>query len=626
MNVRKPRSDKGKKKKAFLHPTGVLIIGLAFCAMMALLIMVQGNLRYSVRKENLTLLPKEELIRLKSELGAPQNKECLLVMEEDDPMTAIAAPYMEDILTQMKVGYDVCHADRLNRARMDRYSKLILAVTNYPKLTEALAELPSWVSAGGNLLILFPPENSGSFQSLGTLLGIKESADFELVEGIHFCSDFMLGGTAHDFTIIDGYESALALTLKDDCEVFMESTGKYPVPLLWRRTVGDGTVVFNNLGIMEKSYRGFHWAAYSLLSDSCIYPVINGATFYIDDFPSPVPNGDGQYLSRDYNMSVSDFYVRVWWNDVYGLARKYEIPYTGLLLEEYSNQVSGEFERNTEVNSFQYYGNMLLRSGGEIGLHGYNHMPLVLVNFDYQDLFDEYTQWKSEADIRRALKETYSFIDMLFPEVDPIVYVPPSNILSKEGKEILNDMGVRAIASVYLPGEVEFDQEFEICAEDGIVHTPRVISGYVLGDYIKMAALSELNFHFVSTHFQHPDDVLDEDRGAALGWETLFSNFKGYVEWLYSSAPDIRNLTGTELAAAVQRYDLIRYESHEENGALKLSLSNFQDEAWMMLRVNDGRSIKKVTGARYKKVADGLFLLECQSEEVTVQFQEGGRK
>ena len=621
MKVRRPRNDTEKKKTEHFNLTGVFLIGLAFCMLMALLVRVQGKLSYSVRKENLSLPSKEELIALKNENPAPAANECLLVTEEHDPMATIAGPYMETILNQMKIGYDSCFANHLNRAKMDQYSKIILAVTNYQMLTDALAEIPSWVNAGGHLLILFPPENNGSFQSLAGLLGIKDSADFELVERIHFCSDFMLGGTVHDYTIDDAYESALALTLKKDCEVYLNSGGDYPIPLLWRRTAGNGTVVFDNLGIMEKAYRGFHWAAYSLLSNYCVYPVINGATFYIDDFPSPVPEGDSQYLTRDYHMSVSDFYVRVWWKDVFGIARKYHIPYTGFMLEEYSNQVSGKFQRNTEDNSFLYYGNMLLHSGGEIGLHGYNHMPLVLSNFDYRGLFDEYTQWKSEKDIRNALDETLSFLHYLFPDVKPSVYVPPSNILSKEGKAILNDKGIRAIASVYLPGEVEFDQEFEICPEDGIVHTPRIISGYVLGDHMQMVALSELNYHFVSTHFQHPDDVLDEDRGAALGWGTLFSNFSRYVEWLYASAPDIRNLTGTELAAAVARYDLIRYESREENGTLQLTLQNFRDEAWMMLRLNDGRRIGEVTGARYTEVAEGLYLLECQSDRISIRFQ-----
>lgn len=302
MKVRSAQNETEVKKAERFNLTGVFLIGLAFCMLMALLVRVQGKLSYSVRKENLSLLPKEELIARKSKTPAPKEKECLLVTEDHDPMAQIAGPYMETIFKQMKIGYDTCFADHLNRAQMDQYGKIILAVTNYQMLTDALAELPAWVNAGGHLMILFPPENNGSFQSLAALLGIKESADFELVERIHFCSDFMLGGTAHDFPIDDAYESSLALTLKKDCEVFLNSGGEYPIPLLWRRTAGKGTVVFDNLGIMEKSYRGFHWAAYSLLSDYCVYPVINGATFYIDDFPAPVPEGDSQYIMMSKKM------------------------------------------------------------------------------------------------------------------------------------------------------------------------------------------------------------------------------------------------------------------------------------------------------------------------------------
>ena len=38
---------------------------------------------------------------------------------------------------------------------------------------------------------------------------------------------------------------------------------------------------------------------------------------------------------------------------------------------------------------------------------------------------------------------------------------------------------------------------------------------------MELAAVSELNMHFVNTHFIHPDDLLDEDRGARLGWKKL---------------------------------------------------------------------------------------------------------
>ena len=45
----------------------------------------------------------------------------------------------------------------------------------------------------------------------------------------------------------------------------------------------------------------------------------------------------------------------------------------------------------------------IVRRGHEIGYHGYNHMPLVLDNFDYGDEFDTYKQWESPDDIRAAM-------------------------------------------------------------------------------------------------------------------------------------------------------------------------------------------------------------------------------
>ena len=55
-----------------------------------------------------------------------------------------------------------------------------------------------------------------------------------------------------------------------------------------------------NIGIYDKVMRGFYAAAISLLGDATAYPVINSAVFYLDDFPSPVPSGDGTYIKRDY--------------------------------------------------------------------------------------------------------------------------------------------------------------------------------------------------------------------------------------------------------------------------------------------------------------------------------------
>lgn len=204
------------------------------------------------------------------------------------------------------------------------------------------------------------------------------------------------------------------------------------------------------------------------------------------------------------------------------------------------------------------------------------------------------------------------------------MYVPPSNILSQEGRRILAEdfPDIKAVDAIYFEGEFEYAQEFGV-AQDGVVETPRIISGYVIDPYMEIAALSELNLHYVNSHFQHPDDVLDEDRGAASGWEALKTRLAEYMAWLYSSAPDIRNLTGTEVAGAVQRYHYLDVKTEINENELRISLSNFQDEAWLFLRANEG-SVSDVQGGTLTKLTGDLYLLCAHSGEVAIRLENQG--
>ena len=320
-------------------------------------------------------------------------------------------------------------------------------------------------------------------------------------------------------------------------------------------------------------------------------------------------------------MDIKDFYTQVWWNDMYNLADRYGVRYTGLVIEAYSDQVQGPFDRNDDQRRYQYFGNMLLDQGGEIGFHGYNHMPLCLNNFNFGGQYDSYRHWNSREDMAASIRELNEFCSSLFPKEQFQVYVPPSNILSEEGRRLLAEdfPQIKAIASVYLPGGLAYEQEFEV-SEDGIIETPRIISGYLLDDYMQLASMAELNFHFVNTHFQHPDDVLDEDRGAALGWPELHRRISEFMGWLYGAAPEIRNLTGTELAGAVQRYDALKVGRKQEEGSLKLTLDGFADEAWLFVRVNEGKP-GKVEGGSMSQVSEGLYLLRADASQVKIELE-----
>ncbi|MBR6315717.1 MAG: DUF2194 domain-containing protein [Lachnospiraceae bacterium] len=609
---------------------GMYVLGVVFIVLIAALMTVQANVQYELRDERLTLLPKDQLYRVKNlELSGedgqalPADVQTLVVYEAEDVVSQKSIDLIEPVLNQMQEPYKLCEAGQLSEGDIGESERIVIAVSHFQNLSASYSILKKWVKSGGDLMILYAPEKNGSFESMYDICGIKDSGDNILVEGVHFVKDIMPGGQMRDYLIEDSYESSREVSLTGDCEVFIESVSDHPVPILWRRNVGFGTVVFDNFGIMEKAYRGLHCAAYSLMGDVCVYPVINGAAFYIDDFPSPIPEGDAQYITRDYNMSISDFYSQVWWNDVYDMGKRHGVYYTGLVIENYNDQVTGQFERQTDVSRFLLFGNMLLEAGGEIGIHGYNHMPLVLRNFDYQDMYDGYVQWSKPYTMKNSLNEVIDFSKELFPEEQLRVYVPPSNVLSAEGRDIISTTPLRVIASVYLPADLAYAQEFDVSAQDGIVNTPRIVSGYRIDDYMYLAALSELTFHYVSTHFQHPDDVLDEDRGAAEGWPVLSTGLEKYMDWLGEGASEIRYLTGSELAAAVQRYDLTRVarQWNEEENKLNLSFSHFEDEEWMMVRLGGRKRIDSVEGGTLTPVTYDLYLLKADRDQVEITFK-----
>ncbi|MGN0779688.1 MAG: DUF2194 domain-containing protein [Aristaeellaceae bacterium] len=596
----------------------MLSIALLMGMLMFVLIAAARNVTYTAAEMRIPLLSTDKTLLQQ----APAQTDCLLLYEEDS-MGLMGLREMRAILSQLRVGFDELSCDNAAQLSLAPYSTLVLSVTHYQLLGELLGEIKTWVKAGGRLMILYPPEINGSFQSLFELLGIRDCGSTNVrVETLCFAPGFMLGGDNRTFPITDAYDSSISVSLESRCQVFAQTEEEYPTPLIWRHRVGDGVVVMDNLNFLEKGYRGLHAGAYSLLDDAFLYPVINASVFYIDDFPSPVPDGYAQYIERDYHVSVKDFYTSYWWADIYNLAKDYGIQYTGLVIEQYSDQIMGTFQRNSDLERYQYFGNMLLDMGGEIGLHGYNHMPLVLENFDYEGLFDSYSQWPSYEDMHSAVTELVDFCARLYPDRTFQVYVPPSNIISAEGIDMLatDFPDIKTIAAVYLPGELAYTQDYQV-EDNGLISTPRVISGYVLDDYMQLVALSELNFHLISSHFQHPDDVLDEDRGAELGWAKLLANLKDYVHWLYTSVPSIRSLTGSETAAAVQRYDYVQLVRSETDHGIALDLTNFYDEAWFMLRLNEEQLIESVTGGELTQVSSSMYLLCATQAHVDIRFE-----
>ena len=546
-----------------------------------------------------------------------------VIVNSGDETSDMLYGEMSLILDGMKVAYDTVEVSGAAEMDLTKYNKMVLCITDLDLFGDTIQDIIAWVKSGGALMNMVTYDISSSFRVMRSRLGIIEGGEgYAPVSGFTVEEGFMVAGDKHEYKYDEEYWFSLSVLLDEHAKVYVRET-ESGLPLMWEYGYGYGIgkFVVINQALTSKAGRGFWAAAFTLLDRVSVYPVINASAFYLDDFPAPVPGGNGEYIKKEYGMDISNFYANVWWKDMLDWEKEYGIIHTGLIIEDYSDIVEAPFPRTESVERFRFFGNMLLNNGGELGFHGYNHMPLCLENFDYKGLYDSYKLWKSEDEMRTALDELESFSSELFEGCEFRVYVPPSNILSQEGRRLLASQlsELRAIASTYLPGDCVYEQEFGI-AEDGIIETPRITSGAIMDEYTYLIAFSELNFHYVQSHFIHPDDALDEDRGAALGWHVMSQNLEDYLSYIYESAPNIEDVTGSGMADAVENYSLITLDRQKRRSGLAFDIGGFNGKASFMLRVNNGE-ITAIEGADYENITGDLYVLTAYDSHVEISVR-----
>lgn len=602
---------------------GTLVIVLVFAVIASILLVELSGVRFRYAQKKLDLLEKEQIVT-KTQAYDSLRKDTLLLYNSAEPSSDSAFAQFQIMLEDMKWGAQMVDLAAHPVPDFDGYGVVIVLLGDLSPMGEKLIDLCKWVhDDGGNVYLPLTIEQNAYSSAIENRIGIEESYEYSLVDEIYVDGDFMIGGDKA-YVVTDAYESARTVQLNPKTtRVHARVKDASGVPVIWETDYGEGKFVVNNFGMCDKAYRGFFSASLSLFGDVALYPVINGSTFYLDDFPSQIPEGSNEYIQRDFQTTTRDFYINIWWPDMMNFSDKYGLKYTGLAIECYDDAVDGTTDANPDTGTFLNFGNMLLRKGGELGYHGYNHQPLCLNDKDYKGIFD-YKTWESPEAMEKAFQHLVDFCDELFPDVDLSVYVPPSNLMSEDGRQMLIEEfpQVKTLSGIYLPDDVlDFCllQEYEV-DENGVVDQPRVISGCDIDDFMTMGAFSELNFHYINNHFTHPDDALDPDRGAILGWTELRNRFDEFLNGLYTSAPGLRNFTGTEFSAAVQRFAAVAPQTRLDETHLELEIQNFYDDAQFLVRFNE-KEPGTVTGGKLTHLTGKLYLLEAYRDTVTVFFK-----
>ena len=504
---------------------------------------------------------------------------------------------------------------------LDKYDTIIICVQDLSILPYSSNKLMKFVSKGGGILFANESLLNEALPEYSELLGIQEVKEPEFVGSIIFDDNYLVNSSGEIFSesVID-YDIR-NYVLSDEANIHVSSNDENNIPIIWDINHGKGFVSVSNSSLMtSKNGRGLIVSAYSTLHEAYAYPVINSAIYFIDDFPSPIPAGYDSKIYEEYSCSIKDFYTNIWWPLIHKLANEKGVKFTAYLIDNYEDNVEGPFEEQSFREDFQYYVNALLADGGEMGIHGYNHQPLVLGDYDYNDPEITYKSWPNASLALASIKKVLRYTEDLAGGSMVSSYVPPSNMLSEEMYLKMQEEvpEVKIYSAIYVGDEAGFEQEFNVL-ENGTINLPRLYSGMELPSISEYMMLNELSYHYIVSHFIHPDDILDEERRSEEGFEFMSQKYAELMDYVNSLG--LRNTTASEAGAALQRYQITNVNQTYSENKLTLEISGIHDEVYYFLKTN-GKEIKGVSGCEIREVAENYYLLTINQNLVEIEMEQ----
>jgi len=557
------------------------------------------------------------------------NQRVLLVHDSTDGLSRELYPQIVRALDYAKIAHDDMDMGRtMVFDDLSPYSAVVVATESIWRFNEKEAlKIVEYVTGGGGLAMLVRAWHP----ALGSLLGIQNRQEPNYVaidSGMHFVGDLFPGLKGLKVEKKHIYEfSALDVTLRGNVEV-LATSGDGQYPLLWRHKFGRGRVIYwNNDLLVATELWGFAVPSVMDAHSEAVMTIVNVGLFHIDDYPAPASTRKIEPVASEYDLSVADFYYKIWFPDMMRLARKYGLYYLWIIPFNYNGRIEppwdfGEWvHAKAEINGQQvplcvYMSHQAAREGHELALHGYCHQSLRL---DW---------WKGSTDnmvsALEAAKQRWQE-DNMGPL--PFSYVAPNNLYDAAGLAALHEAFPSIkIVSGTSSGSFEEGGNREFGPEpwnENLFSIPRWTAGYFDEPHTRMVAMSELNMLGVWTHFVHPDDIFntrgnyptetDPRNPYNAPWrnnpsnptEGMFDQLDSLMAWGQENYPWLRWMTTQDSYTEFVNYFDTGASYVFDNDGITITFS--KHPTYLLVRLNDGRKLdlRQVTNAQVISIHAG---------------------
>lgn len=526
-----------------------------------------------------------------------------------------------------KVKYDLLSIDSQSKINFNNYIGVVFTnedFTGFQKLN--YIEIENKVENGMSLFFL-TRSYSNPFSKI---IGIEKINNFTEAKGLKFTKDIFPG---FKDIVVEGEiieNSSLDLKLSQETKVIAIS--KKNIPIIWEKMYGKGKVIYINGSMFEsKLAEGVLKQLVAYGSEITVLPVLNSKLVHFDDLPAPIFDKHHEPIFVEYRMGTKDFFDNIWWKDMEGIALRNNLKYTTFAIMRYNDAVSKEEIKEVSKRNFESLsrqGRNIIKQGGEIGIHGYNHFSLGLIDeMDYNEY--NYAPWKSIEDMKIGLSYFRKvFHEMYGEQVNKYAYVAPSNLLSKSGKKALVETfpNLKSLSGIFYAEEEEPGLLVQDVGKDpdypNLYSLPRFSSGLFKEDKGMWSIYNSIASYGYVSHFLHPDDITDEERGKNKLWSTLKEEFESIFIAINKNFPLLKPSTQSELNYDYSKLENIQLDYELEKNNLLINIKNFCGPIQSYVRLNK-KKILQIDGANYRlmqKTDDyHLYLVDLENKEIKIK-------
>lgn len=511
---------------------------------------------------------------------------------------------------------------RKYQAEPKNLPEAILIDSAYLDFDKELSVLATYAKVGVNLIFCNLPDVKDVSRNpkLRKLLGINAIIDEEIkVEGIRLMDGFLLGGlkeyildetmekTQQDldlempwYRISGGAKMFMQGMMEDEVmeEYYMMPEGdvitkNQNLPaVIWRNKYQNAMVfAVNGDYLSTNAGIGILSAMMTEIKDYDIYPVINAQNMVVLNFPDLANENEAEIMER-YSRSLPAVNRDVVWPGLVSVAQQNSYKMTCMLIP----QLEYEDELEPEGNALVYYMKLFQEQKAETGLSGTH---------------------KEDMDISEKLDEDVELLDGVVPEYSLLSFYQ-GNMSDEELEEALKREKLSKIRTVF--ADYDKTQDLVSYLGDGIIKQTGINDGYShkFSENLRMMSIqTSLGYSNIQVDLKKiafPES--DED-----SWEKLSRKFAGNTRTYRRRFSKFEKTTLSESNQHIRRFLALDYQQQREGNKLTLDISNFEEEAWFILRTH-GEGIKQATGAEFTRIEESAYLITATEPKVQLELEE----